>query len=169
VSFLRSEQDTHTPVIGDPYVWEHLLGPDARLCTLDSAFGVAGVPSGEPSAMSRVAAQLSDTGVPLTSGGSAHFQTHGAASDTAADMAATEGYGSSTDVKTEPAPSSSTEATKMQRADAQDSTSKPTRGSSRFRALADFPFAVLAKYVAMNPMVSCNRRLLFSTAAVRCP
>jgi hypothetical protein len=38
VSLLRSEQDAKNPIIGDPTVWEGLLGPEARLITLDEAF-----------------------------------------------------------------------------------------------------------------------------------
>jgi hypothetical protein len=38
VSLLRSEQDSAKPIIGDPLVWTSLLGPNAKLCTLDESF-----------------------------------------------------------------------------------------------------------------------------------
>ena len=38
VSLLRSEQDTQIPVIGDPKVWEKILGPRAQLTKLEYAF-----------------------------------------------------------------------------------------------------------------------------------
>jgi hypothetical protein len=38
VSLLRSEQDAANPVIGDPTVWEQVLGQDAPLLRLDEAF-----------------------------------------------------------------------------------------------------------------------------------
>ena len=38
VSLLRSEQDSSSPIIGDPSVWEGLMGPENRLTTLDEAF-----------------------------------------------------------------------------------------------------------------------------------
>lgn len=38
VSLLRSEQDAKNPIIGDPTVWQSLLGPNAKLVTLDEAF-----------------------------------------------------------------------------------------------------------------------------------
>ena len=38
VSLLRSEQDSSSPIIGDPSVWEGLMGPENKLTTLDSAF-----------------------------------------------------------------------------------------------------------------------------------
>ena len=34
----RSEQDSASPIIGNPLCWERLLGPDVKLTTLDSAF-----------------------------------------------------------------------------------------------------------------------------------
>ncbi|CAM9160333.1 unnamed protein product, partial [Ectocarpus fasciculatus] len=41
VSLLRSEQDANFPAIGESAVWEKLLGPDAKLITLDNAFDPA--------------------------------------------------------------------------------------------------------------------------------
>ena len=41
VSLLRSEQDTAKPIIGDPAVWTSLLGPQAKLCTLEESFSQA--------------------------------------------------------------------------------------------------------------------------------
>lgn len=38
VSLLRSEQDANFPVIGKHQVWEKLLGPEAKLIDLQSAF-----------------------------------------------------------------------------------------------------------------------------------
>lgn len=38
VSLLRSEQDSASPIIGNPLCWERLLGPEIKLTTLDSAF-----------------------------------------------------------------------------------------------------------------------------------
>lgn len=38
VSLLRSEQDSKNPIIGDPTVWQSLLGPNAKLLTVDEAF-----------------------------------------------------------------------------------------------------------------------------------
>jgi hypothetical protein len=38
LSLLRSEQESHAPVTGDHRVWEALLGPEAKLTTLDEAF-----------------------------------------------------------------------------------------------------------------------------------
>ena len=38
VSLLRSEQDAKSPVIGDPRIWENLLGRDSRLMTVEEAF-----------------------------------------------------------------------------------------------------------------------------------
>lgn len=38
VSLLRSEQDTNKPILGDPTVWTTLLGPNAKLVTLQEAF-----------------------------------------------------------------------------------------------------------------------------------
>ena len=38
VSLLRSEQDTESPIIGDPSVWEGLVGPENKLTTLNKAF-----------------------------------------------------------------------------------------------------------------------------------
>ena len=35
---LRSEQDSASPIIGDPLCWERLLGPEVKLTTLDAAF-----------------------------------------------------------------------------------------------------------------------------------
>ena len=34
----RSEQDSASPIIGNPLCWERLLGPDVKLTTLNSAF-----------------------------------------------------------------------------------------------------------------------------------
>lgn len=42
VSLLRSEQSTEKPIIGDPLVWTSLLGPHAKLCTLDESFAHIG-------------------------------------------------------------------------------------------------------------------------------
>lgn len=41
VSLLRSEQDANFPVIGEPAVWEKLLGPEASLTKLEYAFDPA--------------------------------------------------------------------------------------------------------------------------------
>lgn len=38
VSLLRSEQDSSSPIIGNPLCWERLLGPEVKLTTLDKAF-----------------------------------------------------------------------------------------------------------------------------------
>jgi len=38
VSLLRSEQDSSAPIIGNPEVWNSLLGPTHKLTTLDEAF-----------------------------------------------------------------------------------------------------------------------------------
>lgn len=38
VSLLRSEQDALKPILGDPTVWESILGDDAKLIRLDEAF-----------------------------------------------------------------------------------------------------------------------------------
>ncbi len=38
VSLLRSEQDSASPIIGDPSVWEGLMGTENKLITLDKAF-----------------------------------------------------------------------------------------------------------------------------------
>jgi len=38
LSLLRSEQESHAPAIGDSKVWENLLGPEAKLLTLNEAF-----------------------------------------------------------------------------------------------------------------------------------
>jgi hypothetical protein len=40
VSLLRSEQESDSPIIGDPSVWDGLLGdhPDSRMLSLDAAF-----------------------------------------------------------------------------------------------------------------------------------
>ena len=38
VSLLRSEQQSSATAVGNPAVWEKLLGPDANLETLDQAF-----------------------------------------------------------------------------------------------------------------------------------
>ena len=38
LSLLRSEQESHSPVIGDPRTFSKLLGENARLTTLDEAF-----------------------------------------------------------------------------------------------------------------------------------
>ena len=38
VCMSRSEQDSASPIIGNPLCWERLLGPEIKLTTLDSAF-----------------------------------------------------------------------------------------------------------------------------------
>lgn len=38
VSLLRSEQDAKNPIIGDPTVWESLMGPHLKLVRIDDAF-----------------------------------------------------------------------------------------------------------------------------------
>lgn len=38
VSLLRSEQGTAAPIIGNPFVWESILGEGSKLVTLDDAF-----------------------------------------------------------------------------------------------------------------------------------
>jgi hypothetical protein len=38
LSLLRSEQESHAPVIGDPRTFSKLLGENAKLTTLDEAF-----------------------------------------------------------------------------------------------------------------------------------
>lgn len=38
LSLLRSEQESHAPVIGDPRTFSKLLGEDSKLTTLDEAF-----------------------------------------------------------------------------------------------------------------------------------